>query len=220
MKVPHGTKAYRLFKPVGSGFEIALPQVHDAGAVVCRHQAEGVIDFLGDPDPSLAFRDCVAELSQLGEGPREPGQRQHGGKAEISEAFAEEVAAESRHVVSEALDSPRVVAERVVCLAEGKTLGAAVDTASYGQVATLYPIICALQARVLVRLLAADRPVAPPAAPEWMPIDEALAQYKLPRRSFVRSAPPQVLRKLSRKNLVVNVPNLEKWLRAQTVRPA
>ena len=98
--------------------QVALAEGQQTDPVIGPHEACGVSNRLGNPEPFFPERPALGERPQLGMAPGEVGTGEHGGQDELTEALAAPRPVEGCHGLPEAVDRPTIVALGLIGSAE------------------------------------------------------------------------------------------------------
>ena len=98
--------------------QVALAEGQQTNPPRGKHEARGVSNRLGNPQPFFPEGPALGERAQLGMAPGEPGTGVHGGQEDLTEALAAPRPLEGRHGLPEAVDRPTIVALGLVGYAE------------------------------------------------------------------------------------------------------
>ena len=94
------------------------------------HEAPGVRNRLGNPEPFFPEGTALGEHAQLSMAPGEPGTGGHRGQDDLTEALVAPRPLEGRHGLSEAVDGPTIVALELVGYAKARFASACRTTSS------------------------------------------------------------------------------------------
>ena len=98
--------------------QVALAEGQQTDPPRGKHEAPGVSNRLGNPEPFFPEGTALGERAQLGMAPGEPGTGVHGGQDDLTEALVAPRPVEGRHGLPEAVDRPTIVALGLVGYAE------------------------------------------------------------------------------------------------------
>jgi hypothetical protein len=87
-----------------------LAERQQADPVIGPHEADGVINRLGNPEPFVPQGPALGERAQFGMAPGEVGTGEHGGEDELTEALVAPRPVEGCYGKPEAVDCPTIVA--------------------------------------------------------------------------------------------------------------
>ena len=89
--------------------QVALAEGQQTDPPRGKHEAGGVINRLGNPQPFFPEGTALSERAQLGMAPGEAGTGDHGGQDDLTEALVAPRPVEGRHGLPEAVDRPTIV---------------------------------------------------------------------------------------------------------------
>ena len=112
------TEAHGPFEQGEGPGQVALAEGQQTDPPRGKHEARGVRNRLGNPQPFFPEGPALGERAQLGMAPGEVGTGVHGGQDELAEALVAPRPLEGRHGLPEAVDRPTIVALGLVGLAE------------------------------------------------------------------------------------------------------
>ena len=114
------TDAYGPFERGEGPGQVALAEGRADRPLRGPHEARGVSNRLGNPQPFVPKGTALSERAQLGMAPGEVGTGEHGGQDDLTEALVAPRPVEGRHGLPEAVDRPTIVALGVVDDAEAR----------------------------------------------------------------------------------------------------
>ena len=112
------TEAHGPFEQGERPGQVALAEGQQTDPPRGKHEARGVTNRLGNPEPFFPEGTALGERAQLGMAPGEAGTGEHGGQENLAEALAAPRPVEGRHGLPEAVDRPTIVALGLVGYAE------------------------------------------------------------------------------------------------------
>ncbi len=98
--------------------QVALAKGQQTDPVIGPHEAGGVSNRFGNPEPFFTEGTALGERAQLSMTRGKPGTGGHGGQEELPEALVAPRPVERRHGLPEAVDRPTIVALEQVGSAE------------------------------------------------------------------------------------------------------
>ena len=112
------TDAHGPFEQGEGPGQVALAEEQQTNPPRGNHEARGVRNRLGNPEPFFPKSTALGEPAQLGMAPGKVGTGVHGGQDNLTEALAALRPVEGRYGLPEAVDRPTIVALELVGYAE------------------------------------------------------------------------------------------------------
>ena len=112
------TDAHGPFEQGERPVQVALAEGQQTDPPRGPHEAPGVSNRLGNPQPFVPEGTALSKRAQLGMARSEPGTGDHGGQEDLTEALAAPRPVEGRHGLPKAVDRPTIVALGLVGYAE------------------------------------------------------------------------------------------------------
>ena len=112
------TEAHGPFEQGERPGQVALAEGRQTDPPRGLHEARGVINRLGNPQPFFPEGSALGEHAQLGMAPGEAGTGEHGRQDDLTETLAAPRPVKGRHGLPEAVDRPMIVALGLVGHAE------------------------------------------------------------------------------------------------------